>query len=184
MTIDKVLVRRIPFDLDCVVINLILIPEQLCDLFEALSWFVGSYVRSQCNLLNGETPNVEVVDLLHVFDFDNIPVNRLDVNALRRSFEQDMNAISHDRYSSNEDKTSEDEGTNRISLVPGRLEIDDDGGSDDTDTLNHIPEEMDDGSAYVYIFFTFASIYRIVDDYFSFGIVGVIVLRLLTWGSC
>ena len=92
---------------------------------------------------------MEVVDLFDHFELLERVVDLDRADSFGRSLHQKAHAIFEDGHSGKHDKDREQESANWVSDGPIGLNVDDYGGDDDAQTLDHVAHHMDDGGTHI-----------------------------------
>lgn len=104
-------------------------------------------------LASSQRPAMEVVDLLHCIQSRDLIVELLDVDPRRGKLHYDAHALFENWNSGHQDENRKDICAYWISHLPLRLELDNDRSRDDTDALDHVSHNMNDGRSNINVAF-------------------------------
>ena len=114
----------VPLNLDGSVENLIFISKNICGFFNCDMWLRRPHVCANGQLARGERSQVEIMNLINLFNFQDV-LEALDhIHTLRGGFHHHRDAVSEYRHCCEDACYSEDHSANRISYVRLRVEED------------------------------------------------------------
>ena len=122
-----------------------------------------------------QAPKVEVVDLFDEAEINYCVVDIFGINGLRRCFHQQSHAVFEDGHCRDHDKNREQQSADWVNDGQLWLQVDDQCSDDDSETLNHVSNHVNDCSTDIKIFIRCSLALLLLDFFYDWLILNCIV---------